>query len=1071
MHMNKILFETKVNYLRLIFIMCIAYVSYVSVFKPQIAYAAEIILGNSAGIEVVLDHPLAVGVEDVLKIPEGSHIRVEGAGYIYAKGSVFAGVDRSVPTGVGEGIDANISSSTSISNTGVSRIKIISTTNTPFIQADGAQVIMLGVDFTGQSFINAFRQSFVSIFDSTLDDRHPTTNTPGSNAFISVYEQSELDMSYSTINSINNNIGLKSNLIQIYSFSKATFTETKIFSDNSATILGVYLDSELSLQKVNIQSCDRWFMVYIRSKAEGAVNRSTCNTSPILVFSESTQAIVFEEDVCCSSIFFIPGIEGSRLYRKQVFENQLWEPNRESDIEKLFMDSSGEPIIEGVYTRDIIESVNLLGPVPTKHVYKSFVTFLKGLVSANLTEQYHLFAYDWRLFPEQIITDEVVKKIETMARDSTNGRISIIAHSYGGIVAKELMKKLEEKRKEHLIDKVILVAVPESGAPSAVFAHMHGTGQSLLGGILMGAKTAVRFAENLPSMYMFMPTANYGKQIQIALKAVGSPNTDSKLLTKPIRINEALDWLASKMGQIRSKWDLSLSSIAMTNTSNVALEQKAIQYQSNYAQYQAQYNSKFDLWSIVGTGMQTIAGMDYIYDDCRRNTCIGKPKIESKPRISLDGDGVVIFDSVQNRLGEIIKVKLSELNTLRKTNYKHATILESADIQNAIKQILVQGRAVTDGSYLFLSTDPIIYSGEIAQIEIKGDVKGGVYSISDTGIAKTGLFEDEGHVYIQDDIPNSSAEVYGESLIVSVPKDTHTAPVTLNIESNRNQILDIQQTIIAQSSEADELSVVPLQQIPANPSDTNGILSTHLEFLDIVVGSKSILTFSSSSMLMVDIDGDGFADRQYAPHYIGDTSISGVGSSTSGSEVDPNTNQNGGGSDQNNTTTTTPGSQANILLLDLYKLKEDLSRLHMDMLTHTDIYAMKESFKKKYEKLLLHIDKIINRLEQQLEGELYQSHTDTVLVMSKKELDVFKANLVSVQIDLARLADYEYLYNTHLQSIDSLLVKYGLSSLSRRNSAKKSNADAYLKDISWIFILDTELKLKLLEFLEKHGSI
>jgi hypothetical protein len=72
--------------------------------------------------------------------------------------------------------------------------------------------------------------------------------------------------------------------------------------------------------------------------------------------------------VCCSNVLFLPGLESSRLYLdKKTFlgtsTNELWEPNRNDDVRKLFMTSTGQSINAGIYTKDVIDSALGLFPI------------------------------------------------------------------------------------------------------------------------------------------------------------------------------------------------------------------------------------------------------------------------------------------------------------------------------------------------------------------------------------------------------------------------------------------------------------------------------------------------------------------------------------------------------------------------------------------------------------------------------------------------------------------------------------------------------------------------------------
>lgn len=1018
-------------------------------FKPYTAEGKEIVLGKQNGELVILNTPLIVNTEDVLKIPEGANIRIENQGYIYSKGSIFIGVDRANAM---DDINQSTTSSSSIPVTQIGtedylikKIKITSYTDQFFIQSDGGQVIILNTDFTGSRFISAYRQTEVSIVLSSFTDLNPNTNKTGNSSFISIYSQSNLDISYSTIQSVSSvNQSKKPTLIEMYNESKGEFTEVNIRSENSNSVISVFNNSDITFSKSNINSCDTWLTVYSTSKVMGTLNKPTCRDDAVAIYGNSVSTLVFEENRCCSSVLFIPGIEGSRLYKKQIFENQLWEPNRNLDVEKLFMDSAGRSIVSGIYTRDIIEKINILGPIPLKSIYSGFVLFLKDLKQKKLLKDYYLFSYDWRYRPEDIITDDVILKIENLALNSINGKVSIVAHSYGGIVSKELLLKLKEKHKEYLIDKVVLVAVPETGAPSALFAHLNGEGQSILGGILLSSATMMNFAKNLPSIYILMPSLSYARTIGLFLHITGSSIEDGFNISLPAKPGSIINWMLSKLNQTSETLSLDPTSTPLAATSNILLENQANQKQISYGLSKNILESSYKIWSIAGVGLDTLSGMKYEYNNCQNVLCIGKPKLSSFPQYSLDGDGSVVLDAARNRIGNLIKIQLADLNMARKVNIRHANMLESADVQSAIKQILVLGKTVMDGSFLYLPIDPLVYSGEMVQYHIVGDVTGGlVKSGSNNEIYKTGLYKDENLQYILEQIPNSSAYLMGNNLTLNASVES-MQNTKVQFESSVNQIINISNDVLVQHTPDDIL-------ISTGTAFGEGSYPTYTSstiiFENVIVGVGSLVTITGSSTVLVDIDRDGDDDREYTPAY-------------------PQENQS--------TSTASTSNQTELKLLsDLKKLTEKVIKNRDDITSNVILFAVRKSFKSKYDSGLLALNKIILRIESEIQKQNSSSVSNTTnqIKLNKAEIKEINKLLSKTQSDIKRLASYEALYKKQVVSVNTLIYKLGLSLIPAKNLAKKVNAEANLKDIGWLYVLDQEFKVEVLEFIRNHGNI
>lgn len=89
------------------------------------------------------------------------------------------------------------------------------------------------------------------------------------------------------------------------------------------------------------------------------------------------------EPTGASSVLFLPGLEASRLYVQDTLsENKLWEPNWYTDVQKLYLNESGESIESGIYTRDVIDEAPGLGDgIIGFNIYKKFIESMNTLVT------------------------------------------------------------------------------------------------------------------------------------------------------------------------------------------------------------------------------------------------------------------------------------------------------------------------------------------------------------------------------------------------------------------------------------------------------------------------------------------------------------------------------------------------------------------------------------------------------------------------------------------------------------------------------------------------------------------
>ncbi len=254
--------------------------------------------------------------------------------------------------------------------------------------------------------------------------------------------------------------------------------------------------------------------------------------------AQETKAVMYiDPSSFPSNVLFLPGVEASRLYAKDDpdcklinCENQLWEPNRNEDVKKLYLDKDGKSTDQyDIYTRDIIDETNGAG----QNIYKSFMRTMDDLKERHRINDWAAVPYDWRLSLEDIlkggtvldthgdvtydgtsIAPHILAELKRLAESSQSGKVTIVAHSNGGLVAKALMQSIGDAETKRLIDRVVLVGVPQVGTPAAVGAMLHGYDQALLSGVLLSKPVARGLAEHMPSAYTLLPSDAYFDSVQ-----------------------------------------------------------------------------------------------------------------------------------------------------------------------------------------------------------------------------------------------------------------------------------------------------------------------------------------------------------------------------------------------------------------------------------------------------------------------------------------------------------------------------------------------------------------------------
>jgi pimeloyl-ACP methyl ester carboxylesterase len=246
--------------------------------------------------------------------------------------------------------------------------------------------------------------------------------------------------------------------------------------------------------------------------------------------------------VCCSNVLFLPGIEASRLYSgqnsqnnqtSQTSTNKLWEPVNNANVQNLFMTNAGMSVNSSIHANGIIDSAYGFG------IYNNLITMMNDVTANRTINAWEPFAYDWRLGVDSFLngattngtigtimsttsamTSKLLADFLSLASSSKTGKVTIVAHSNGGLVAKMLAKTLASSGRDGLIDKMVMVAVPELGTPQAVAGLLHGDNEDILDGLILGKDTARELGDNAPGAYGLLPSKDYFSAVASATAVI-----------------------------------------------------------------------------------------------------------------------------------------------------------------------------------------------------------------------------------------------------------------------------------------------------------------------------------------------------------------------------------------------------------------------------------------------------------------------------------------------------------------------------------------------------------------------
>ncbi len=539
---------------------------------------------------------------------------------------------------------------------------------------------------------------------------------------------------------------------------------------------------------------------------------------------------------CCSSVLFIPGLQASRLYRPEsglsgmTGDNRLWEPNRNDDVRKLFLNPDGSSIDGSIYAGDPIG--NAYGAVG---VYGSFMGLLDSLAEQGTIGEWKSFSYDWRKPITEVVagrtqrattTESLLETLEGMAVRSKTGKVTLVAHSNGGLVTKYLIKTLADQGRDHLVDSVISVAVPYLGTPQSILALLEGDKQSIGAGLFLKKSVAKELGRNMPSSYPLLPSAEYFSRM-IGPTIAYASTTSAPLVSASAQNS----FISSRANAVLIKAAEVLHGVLDPFV----------------------WPATIARWAIVGWGNRTAKGI--VYSDASAT------KYEAT--MTSLGDGTVVAPSAAYESGITAAIDLQSVSTSEGRTIAHSNILESEATQQVIEKILTDNSAdastkaeligdkiaripqVTIGepdygeeaTFLVLSTHSPV---DLHVYDSDGNHTGRIQIPSEYGI------EDDVFSMFETNIPGSSFDMYGDDeqpeTYISVPD-----------EDNGTYAVAIQGTGVGEFTYRVErvqggnvLSSVDYSGLPVTPLMT--ATST------VTAGT------SSTTPLNIDVDGDGSTD-------------------------------------------------------------------------------------------------------------------------------------------------------------------------------------------------------------------
>lgn len=557
---------------------------------------------------------------------------------------------------------------------------------------------------------------------------------------------------------------------------------------------------------------------------------------------------------CFSNVMFLPGIEGSRLYRPDVEDGteKLWEPFGDQDVRDLYLDDDGEGLRDDVYAKegDIIDELPNL-----QNIYKSFIERMNSLKNEGKISDWKPIAYDWRLSLNDLLVNGrqiddrlyytgplgatsspyIIQELRRLAASSKTKKVTIIAHSNGGLLAKQLTETLGSEA-ANLIDKMIFIAVPQVGTPEAVYEGMRG--QPLGYGWAATANVTRAFASTSPMFYHLLPSSGYFTSVYDPVVSF-----DSSLP----------DWQVRYGNQIQS--EASLRAFLTDSYGRVDAEtgnlNQPVQLRSNLLSAAESLHVDLDSWTpphdveliqIAGWGVdRTVRGVAYTKSDA------GVRPIAST---TVDGDGTVVIPSAlwtSTLVGATnFYVNLQKFNSaldrilnLHFSKADHGNILEIQELGQFIEDNLTDSVKTID-LYTYLRTDPPSSTEKRLNYRLHSPLN--LHAFDNEG-RHTGISTTTNQV--EEQIPGSYYAEYGDVKYLFTEPDV---PVHIVMEGYDTGSFTLE---VEELLGDDVQSFTTWRDMPVTP-DTEATIDQPGDF-------------SSLSPLSIDKNGDGVMDYEIEP--------------------------------------------------------------------------------------------------------------------------------------------------------------------------------------------------------------
>lgn len=547
---------------------------------------------------------------------------------------------------------------------------------------------------------------------------------------------------------------------------------------------------------------------------------------------------------CCSSVVFLPGIKATELYEGDA---KRWLPRLfRSDAERLAMNIMGESLYEIDVGDPIKEAYGRL------EIYDAFFTFLNTLKSLAAITDWKSFPYDWRYDVYDVAGRDqelnsgtflnMADEIRALASESDTGKVTIVAHSNGGLVGKALIDILGPDAA--LVDRLVMVGTPQLGTPSAISAMLHGTEQGLpidAAPFAVSKATARELSENMPGAYGLLPLADYFSAI-LEPVVYFDMFTDTDLFRAAYgdTIDTASELRSFLLGIGDARIKPTPSNTLIPTILNSGLLTKAVATRSALESWTAP--DGVEVIQIVGWGLDTPKAVRY-YERCE--IAVSGCFMDTRPEMTIDGDRTVVARSADAMAAtaDTYYLNLNSFNALYETNWTHANLLAASSTQDLLKDVLL--KEVRSAPFIRATKPEVAEAGRRLRVSVHSPISLGV---RDPEGRFTGVIPnpdpDSNIPIVVEEIPNSYYFEFGEGKYIGFDVGTsYDIVMQGNGEGTFTLEIDEIQSDAMISSSA-------YSNVPVSPS---------------TLATLTLQDLSNENTLQLDEDGDGVIDMAIPP--------------------------------------------------------------------------------------------------------------------------------------------------------------------------------------------------------------